>query len=475
MKISQISYNNTSFGYDKKLNDDLKQALKEYPDREFAKTLQALNSQCNALERTIKREEKKEEPNKTLLSDYSDLFLSLKQSLTAYVSVYLENLKFADREHIHYEDEFIKRGCPKDDWRLDACNHIAEWISDGPVVKLAPDKNEDDDDDDEPTSPVSVPKPVKPTSPASSASAMQPAKATLKLSEDSCLQRFEPTVSSPKGFSDVAGMYKLKETLKEGILQMLQNPQQAQLDFEEYGKKVPRGLLLYGPPGCGKTYITEALAGEIESPMFLLDIGHVGSEYVNQTAKNITSAFDELVKFSNETEKPILLFMDEIDAVGFARNSNTWAEDKKQVASLLTSLDKIKDRGVIVIAATNKYDNLDSAVKRRFDEHFLVDVPDEDARKALVLKYLTTVKKGANLASDEGAISEIVKELNGHSSDSICKIARNAGKNALKRDRADISLQDFKQAISDFKEEKPSTKDYLPEHSKARKVGFASN
>ena len=133
------------------------------------------------------------------------------------------------------------------------------------------------------------------------------------------LEVYNPSPQSPKGFSDVAGMSDLKRDLSEGIIQLIQNPEQAKLDFDDYGKTIPKSILLYGPPGCGKTYITQALAAETESPLYLLNISKAGSHYINMTSKNIQAAFDEMISIADKSDKPCLLFMDEIDTMAAAQ------------------------------------------------------------------------------------------------------------------------------------------------------------
>ena len=479
MKITPISYSNINFGYNKQLNNELKEALKTYPDREWANMLSSLNNQCNdvenKLEKISKNEVKKHNgKHSSKYYDYFDIFMGLKEMVVSFVSTTFENLHFADREYRHYEEEYKSLGSNPDDWRNDILDMIYAWTENVPK-KVNPKSSEvtnkglqnasgggsNVSQSDSKSSPDVKPQDIIP-----------PLKKAVE--DNSLLQTFVPSETTPKGFTDVAGMDSVKSELNNGILLAVKNPEQAKQDLQEYGRKTPKGLLLYGPPGCGKTYITQALAMEAGIPLYILDIGQLGSSFINKTSKNIKAAFDEAIKIANDSGKPCLLFMDEIDSLAFDRNSRTDNEDIKQVAALLQSIDLAKQANVFVIGATNKYNLLDPAIRRRFDSKIFVSIPDFEARKALLKKQLQGKSKAALLLSDESAIDSIAKQLNGFSNDSICKIVSNAALNALNRNRADISEQDFIKAIAETSEEKPDVKSYLAENNETKpKIGFS--
>ncbi len=471
LRISSIHTQKASFGYDKKLNQELKEQLSEYPDRQWAKTISTLNSYCNGIEANLKREEKN--TNSTRYSDYLDIFLSAKQMLAGFVEITFENLHFADREYKHYDDEFIKNGSNKRDWRKEICNYLLDWTTTIPQEK--PNKPAQDTKIRQTDNKADIKQSeqeqiIKETNKAEETETQS---LLSLLTPKSFLEEYKPEEQSPKGFADVAGMAELKRDLQEGIIQLVQNPQQAQLDFEEYGKTIPKGILLFGPPGCGKTYITQALASEIDTPMYMLNISKAGSHYINMTSKNIKSAFDEAIKIAEKTDKPCLLFMDEIDSLGFDRNSRMEPDDLKQVSTMLQAMDSAKKSNVIIIGATNKYNLLDPAIRRRFDKRILVDIPDTESIAALITKNLQPMKKGQKLLSSPEEIQIIAEKLKGYSNSSICNITKEAALNAMRRDRADIEVQDFEKAIEMTSEEKPDRQLYMAE-SKAntRKIGF---
>lgn len=454
MRISYIS-NNVSFGYDRKLNAELKAKLKEYPDKEWASTLSGMNSQCNKLEENVKREYQNQNSPGSKYHDYLDMFLSYKQMLAGFVSMTFEDLKFADREYKHYQDSFIKEGSKEDAWQRDVCDYLTEWTEETPAspktnkqeVKIAYDYDDEDDEQ------LAV-------------SGGKQGKSNLEL--------FVPTAESPQGLDDVTGLSDLKRDLKEDIIDYLKNPIQAKLDFQEYGITIPKGILLYGPPGCGKTYITQAISAETKIPLYMLNLSNTGSGYINMTSKNISLAFNQAINTAKITGKPCLVFMDELDTLGFNRTSDTDNEDLKQVGTMLQAIDNAQQHNVILIGATNKYNLLDPAIVRRFESPYFVDLPDKAARKELLIKTLSKFSKGQNLVNNDDSIDKLSELLNGYSNKSICIITKNAAKIARRRNRADISVEDYIQSIKVSNQEKPDRREYLPDSAVQATIGFIS-
>ena len=288
------------------------------------------------------------------------------------------------------------------------------------------------------------------------------------------IETLAKTEFSPKGMQDVMGMDSLKKELIENIIEPVNNPQQAKLDFEEYGKRIPSGILLYGPPGCGKTYIIEALAAETDSKVYVINSGNTGSKYVNQTANNIKNAFDTVFTEGDKSEKPVFIFMDEIDAMTSNRDESSNGEDTKAVATLLKCIESAKAHNTIVIGATNKYDLMDPAIRRRFDMKRYVGLPEQEHREALIRNNLSAKTKGKKILGEDEKIKSIAQSLQGYSSSSINIIANLAALNALDRGRADIDICDFKKAIETTGEEKIDEKPYKP-MAKKDKIGFATS
>ncbi len=479
MRISNSFFNTkVAFGYDKKLNAELKDKLATHPDKEWAKDLSTMNNYVNRLETRVSREAKNNDAkNDSKYQDYLDIFLTLKNTVAGFVSITFSELDYANREFNHYYDEFVKSGSNPDDWHLDACETLQDWV-DTDLAKKLPEKKSASDKKQ-----LYVPKFDEEgveIQPETATSQLSPKVQNIvdkitggQLSQKSFLEEYKPSDESPKGFSDVAGMSSLKQDLEEGIIQFIKNPAQAQMDFEDYGKKIPKAVLLYGPPGCGKTYITQALSQEVGVPLYMLNISKAGSHYINMTSKNIKAAFDEAIAIADKSETPCLLFMDEIDTMAFDRNSRMEPDDLKQVGTILQCMDEAKAHNVIIIGATNKYNILDPAVKRRFNSKYFVDVPDNDSIISLLKKNLTPLRKGKKLLESEDELKAVAKLLSGYSNSSICLITEDAATNARRRDRADISLQDFEKAVKESGEEKPDRKEYLADSKKSlNKIGF---
>ena len=446
--------------------------LASHPNKDWAKTVSSLNLSTNKLEVLLENEEKNiASTDDSLYQDYLDMFLSQKQMLASLVDArYQPLLNYAQREYDNYYDEYLKSGARHDDWRKEVCDVLKELL---PSKKTK--------------SPVEIRKELKPVAKSSSSDIQEisssditglnvASKVKTTLSSKSFLEEFKPKSTSPTGFCDVAGMNSLKQKLFDGIIQLIQNPAQAQLDFEDYGKVISKTLLLYGPPGCGKTFITEALAAEIDAPLYLLNVSKLGSDYLNQTAKNIQAAFDEACAIADKSDRPILLFMDEMDSLAFKRTDRTEPEELKQIDTILQAMDKAIDHNVIIIGATNKFSLLDPAIKRRFKAKELVSIPDSDARLALLQKNLASRKKGQKLLSSPEDLNKISKMLEGYSNSSICNISYDAAVTyAMHRNRADISVEDYEQAIKHTSEEKPDLSEYKSDSQNGFKTisGFA--
>ncbi len=526
MKITPLINNRVNFGYDKKLNKELVKNLNLHPDKHWAATLSNLNTQCNELEDYIKLQEKIKSEPESKMADYVDLFLSFKDALCGFVYQTFENMNFAEREYSSYIDEFQKNGENPNDWRKDLCANLTNWFNSTEqnlenFKKANSESNQNKEFPSDILEKLSQLNPetknrilnlVKPLSYEEKVNTIRslfdmaqkkvkeeqnqqiritppedekrtpiiPMGAELTfddyeamIRDKTILSLYRPKADSPKGFDDLAGMNDLKKTFNDGIISYVKDPKQAEQDFIDYGKTIPRGILLFGPPGCGKTHITHALSAEANLPMFMLNISKVGSKYINETSKRLQAAFDNILEIAQTTGKPCLLFLDEIDSLAFNRTDNTENEDIKQISTLLQAIDSVKSSNVILIGATNKVNLLDPAIKRRFDSLTLVDLPDKEARIDFLKKFLNGLGKGKELAKKDDELAIISNDLQGYSFDSIRKISKAAALNAMERDRDIIKLIDFQNAIKNSTEEKPNLSDYKSTaNNHANKIGF---
>ena len=208
--------------------------------------------------------------------------------------------------------------------------------------------------------------------------------------------------------------------------------------------------------------------------MYMMDVSKVGSMYVNKTSNNIQEAFEFIFKAAKDSQKPIILFMDEIDALAKNRNEpvGSSGENSKATTTLLKLVEIARDYNIIVIGATNKYDLLDQAFKDRFDGQIYFPLPDKEQIKKLVHTSLMQREKGSNLASDTESIDKLAELFKGFSNRSIVIIIDEAAKIARKRSRDNITFDDIKSAIEKTELEKPNEKDYIKSSAKKRTIGF---
>jgi SpoVK/Ycf46/Vps4 family AAA+-type ATPase len=183
--------------------------------------------------------------------------------------------------------------------------------------------------------------------------------------------------------ADVAGMKDVKERLENAFLLPMRNPELRRL----YGKSLRGGLLLYGPPGCGKTFIARAVAGELGARFYPVSLVDVLDMYIGESERKLRAIFD-----TARENSPCVLFLDEVDAIGHKRTDLRGSGLRSVVQSLLSELDGAdnKNDGVFVLAATNHPWDVDSALRRpgRFDRMLLVLPPDEPARQAVLRLHL---------------------------------------------------------------------------------------
>ncbi len=194
-------------------------------------------------------------------------------------------------------------------------------------------------------------------------------------------------------FKDVAGVDEAKEEVTE-IVAFLKNPRK----FQRLGGRIPRGVLLEGPPGCGKTLLAKAISGEADVPFFTIS----GSDFVEMFVGVGASRVRDLFKQARECS-PCIIFLDEIDAVGRKRGSGMGGghdEREQTLNAILVEMDGFDtDKGIILIAATNRPDVLDPALLRpgRFDRQIMIDMPDVTGREEILTVHGRKVKLGPNI------------------------------------------------------------------------------
>ena len=236
-------------------------------------------------------------------------------------------------------------------------------------------------------------------------------------------------IISDVNFNDVAGIDDVKEELEE-IIDFLKQQQK----YRNFGIRMPRGVLLVGPPGVGKTLIAKAVAGEAGVPFFYQSGASFVQIYVGMGAKRVRELFKKAKAMA-----PAIVFIDEIDAVGKARGGMRNDEREATLNQLLTEMDGFEDSsGVIVIAATNKIEMLDDALLRpgRFDRRVFVSLPNKHERKSILKIYLSNKPHSLNL-------DEIAKMSVGFSGAALSSLVNEAAIYALKAGKKVIETDDF--------------------------------
>jgi AAA+ superfamily predicted ATPase len=195
----------------------------------------------------------------------------------------------------------------------------------------------------------------------------------------------EGDIERPKTtFADVGGMESVKEEIRMKIILPLAHPEM----FEAYGKKVGGGILMFGPPGCGKTYLARATAGEVKAAFLSVGISDVLDMWIGSSEKNLHELFDQARR-----NKPCVLFFDEVDALGASRADMRHSGGRHLINQFLSELDGIDaaNEGLLILAATNAPWHLDNAFRRpgRFDRIVFVPPPDLPARSAILQLMLT--------------------------------------------------------------------------------------
>ena len=246
-------------------------------------------------------------------------------------------------------------------------------------------------------------------------------------------------VKSAEGikFDDVAGEDEAKENLTE-IVNYLHNPKQ----YQEIGASMPKGVLLVGPPGTGKTMLAKAVPGEANVPFFSMS----GSEFVEMFVGMGASKVRDLFKQAKE-KAPCIVFIDEIDAIGKKRDGQMGGNDEREqtLNQLLTEMDGFEgNTGVIILAATNRPESLDPALTRpgRFDRRVPVELPDLKGREAILKVHAKKIK-----VADDVDFNKVARMASGASGAELANIVNEAALRAVRDGRKFATQSDLEESI----------------------------
>lgn len=244
-------------------------------------------------------------------------------------------------------------------------------------------------------------------------------------------------------------MDKLKEELVNSVIKPLNDP-----DYNMYNVDAVSGILLYGPPGCGKTYIIKALAEELGRYYMEIKPSDVGSIYINGTSNNIAEKFKEAKK-----NAPSVIFIDEIESLAPSRENlrGDDNETNKCVTELLTQFNEAKNNGIFIICASNEPQKIDKAIKRssRLDKKIYVPQPDVETRKAFIKDKLNRIKaEGVDVDVDL-----IAQNTEYFTAENIKNLMQTASINAI-NDGIPLNTEHLLNAIKEYK---PDLNEYIVE------------
>lgn len=258
----------------------------------------------------------------------------------------------------------------------------------------------------------------------------------------------KPTIT----FEDVGGMDQVKKEIDLKIIQPLKHPE----IYKAYGKKIGGGILLYGPPGCGKTYLAKATAGHVKAKFISVSLNDILDMWIGNSEKNLHEIFEVARK-----NTPCVLFFDEIDALGASRTDMKQSGSRHLINQFLQELDGIEDdnEGVLVLGATNAPWHLDAAFRRpgRFDRIIFVPPPDQPAREAI---FRLKLKEKPTEAVDYAALSKKTADYSGADIEAVIDISVEGKLEQAIQDGIPKPLvtKDLQKAI---KRHKPTTKEWF--------------
>jgi len=250
-------------------------------------------------------------------------------------------------------------------------------------------------------------------------------------SDDMPGKKMQTQKAKGKGFDAIAGMKELKAEMKKTVIDILNNPEKAKI----YGANIPNGMILYGPPGCGKTFFAKHFAEEVGFNFMLATPSTLKSRYINATQENIAKMFEDA-----EKNAPTIIFIDEINELLPNRDSDAHEMSKSAVNEMLAQMDRTGEKGIFIVGATNFPDTIDPAMLRsgRLEKKFYLPPPDFELRKALFKMSLEKRQKVLDFGIDYDNLAKLTEDF---VSSDIESLVNEAATNAMEKDlRITMSL-----------------------------------
>lgn len=291
-------------------------------------------------------------------------------------------------------------------------------------------------------------------------------------SNDNDENKIKTKKAKGKGFDAIAGMKELKAQLQLDVIDALHKPE----EYAKYGVTIPNGMLLYGPPGCGKTFFAKHFAEEVGFNFMLTTPSTLKSRYVNATQENIAKMFVEA-----EKNAPTIIFIDEINELLPNRDSDAHEMTKSAVNEMLAQMDRTGEKGIFIIGATNYPDLIDPAMLRagRLDKKFYLPPPDFEARKAMFEMYLRN--RPLDFGMDYDRLSTLTSN---YVSSDIEFLVNEASRLALK-EKSRITMQILENTIKNIKPSVPLHElqkyetvrakmngEYIEQKNERQRIGF---
>ena len=294
-------------------------------------------------------------------------------------------------------------------------------------------------------------------------------------SDDKEEKKIKTQKAKGKGFDAIAGMKELKEQMQLDVIDALNNPE----EYSKFGLTIPNGMLLYGPPGCGKTFFAKHFAEEVGSNFMHVNPGTLKSRYVNATEENISKMFQEA-----EKNAPTIIFIEEISGLFPSRDSDAHEMSKNAVDAMLAEMDRTGEKGIFVLCATNYPDKIDAALLRagRLDKKFYLPPPDFEARKAMFEMYLKSrpidfgidYEKLAHLTENyvsSDIKDSIIDEASRQALKAKSRITMKILEDVIKRTKPSVTLQEL-QKHQQIKAKMDG--DYIEQKNERPRIGFKS-